>query len=421
MATFRELLAQAKKSIKEAGPEDVAARLKSEQPPVLVDVREPDETQQGVIPGALVIPRGFLELRIEDQLPEKDRPVVIYCAGGTRSALAARTLEDMGYGDVTSMAGGFNAWKERGLKFTVPANLRPDQMARYSRHTLLPEVGVEGQVKLLDAKVLLIGAGGLGSPAGVYLAAAGVGTLGIVDFDVVDESNLQRQILHTTDRVGMPKTESAAIAIRALNPDVKVVQHNTRLDSSNVFDIIAPYDVIIDGSDNFPLRYLLNDAAVFTGKKIVHGSIFRFDGQVTVLDPAAGGPCYRCLFPEPPDPDSDMAPNCAEAGVLGVLPGTVGVIQATEAVKLILGIGEPLIGRLLMFDALDMSFRSFKVRKNPACPVCGENPTITELIDYEAFCAMPQASRNPGVPAEPARWGGSGHAQAAKPAAVALG
>jgi adenylyltransferase/sulfurtransferase len=246
-------------------------------------------------------------------------------------------------------------------------------------------------MKLLNAKVLLIGAGGLGSPAGLYLAAAGVGQLGIVDFDVVDESNLQRQVLHTTDRVGMAKTESAAIAIRQINPDVKVVQYNTHLDSSNVFEIIGPYDVIVDGSDNFPLRYLLNDAAVFTGKTIVHGSIFRFDGTVTVLDSKHGGPCYRCIYPEPPDPDSDMAPNCAEAGVLGVLPGTVGLIQATEAIKLILGIGEPLVGRQLWFDALDMSFRSFKLRKDPECPVCGEHPTITELIDYEAFCNMPSA------------------------------
>jgi molybdopterin/thiamine biosynthesis adenylyltransferase/rhodanese-related sulfurtransferase len=394
MPTFRDLLAQAKREIKEASPEEVAASLKAASPPVLVDVREPDETQQGYIPGAHLIPRGFLELRVEDKVPDKAAPVVIYCAGGTRSAFAAKTLAEMGYTDVTSMATGFGGWKERGLEFRVPKSLRPDQQARYSRHTLLPEVGEEGQVKLLDAKVLLIGAGGLGSPAGAYLAAAGVGTIGILDFDVVDESNLQRQILHTTDRVGMPKTESAAIAMRALNPDIRVVQHNTRVTSENVMEIIGPYDIIVDGSDNFATRYLLNDAAVFTGKAIVHGSIFRFDGQVTVLDPAHGGPCYRCLFGEPPDPDSDMAPNCAEAGVLGVLPGTVGIIQATETVKLILGIGEPLVGRLLMFDALDMTFRVFKVRKNPDCPVCGEHPTITELIDYEEFCRVPAASRN---------------------------
>ena len=397
---WRDMLAQARKEIKETSPEDVQARLEAPGAPVVVDIRENDETSQGVIPGAVVIPRGYLEMRVEDKIPQRDTPVVLYCAGGVRSAIAAKTLQDLGYTKVESMAGGFGAWKERGFKFTVPQALRPEQFARYSRHTLLPEVGMRGQLKLLDAKVLLIGAGGLGSPAGIYLAAAGVGQLGIVDFDVVDESNLQRQILHTTDRVGMPKTESAASAIRAINPDVRVVQYNTRLDSSNVFDVIGPYDIIVDGSDNFPLRYLLNDAAVFTGKTIVHGSIFRFDGQVTVLDPKNGGPCYRCLFPEPPDPDSDMAPNCAEAGVLGVLPGTVGIIQATEAVKLILGIGEPLRGRLLMFDALDMTFRNFKVRKDPSCPVCGEHPTITELIDYEEFCNMP-SSRN-GTAAAPA-------------------
>jgi molybdopterin/thiamine biosynthesis adenylyltransferase/rhodanese-related sulfurtransferase len=398
MATFREMLAEARKDVREASAEEVDEMLRSAAPPVLVDVREPDETQQGVIPGALVIPRGFLELRVEDKVPEHDAPVVIYCAGGTRSALAARTLATMGYTNVVSMAGGFSAWKDRGLKFNVPQALKPDQEARYSRHTLLPDVGVPGQLKLLDASVLLVGAGGLGSPAGVYLAAAGVGTIGVLDFDVVDASNLQRQILHTTDRIGMAKTESAAIAIRALNPDVKVVQHNERISSDNVMRIIEPYDIIVDGSDNFATRYLLNDAAVFTGKKIVHGSIFRFDGQVTVLDAAGGGPCYRCLFGEPPDPDSDLAPNCAEAGVLGVLPGTVGIIQATEVVKLILGIGEPLVGRLLMFDALDMSFRVFKVRKDPNCPVCSENPSITELIDYEEFCNMPLAARG-GHPA----------------------
>jgi adenylyltransferase/sulfurtransferase len=394
MATFRELLAAARGEIKEARPDQVEAQLKTSQPPVLIDIREPDEVQQGVIPGAVVIPRGYLELRVERRVPDHEQPVVVYCASGVRSVFAAKTLEQMGYTNVASLAGGFDGWKQQGLKFSVPRSLRPDQQARYSRHTLLPNVGDAGQLKLLDASVLLVGAGGLGSPAGVYLAAAGVGTIGVLDFDVVDESNLQRQILHTTDRIGMPKTESAAITMRALNPDVKVVQHNERITSENVMRTIGPYEIIVDGSDNFATRYLLNDAAVFTGKKIVHGSIFRFDGQVTVLDAAHGGPCYRCLFGEPPDPDSDMAPNCAEAGVLGVLPGTVGMIQATETVKLILGIGEPLIGKLLMFDALDMTFRVYKVQKNPQCPVCGEHPTITELIDYEEFCAMPASARN---------------------------
>ncbi|GAC1333512.1 MAG: hypothetical protein NVSMB17_14010 [Candidatus Dormibacteria bacterium] len=394
MATFRDLLAQAKSEIKSASPEAVRAQLQQPEPPMLIDVREPDEVLQGVIPGAVVIPRGFLEMRVEDRVPKRDTPVVLYCSATVRSAMAAKSMQDLGYTNVTAMTGGFGAWKELGYESRVNQALRPDQVARYSRHTLLPEVGMAGQLKLLEAKVLLIGAGGLGSPAGLYLAAAGVGQIGIVDFDVVDASNLQRQVLHATDRVGMPKVESAAIAIRQINPDVKVVQYNTRLDSSNVFEIIAPYDIIVDGSDNFPLRYLLNDAAVFTGKTIVHGSIFRFDGQVTVLDTRNGGPCYRCDFPEPPDPDSDMAPNCAEAGVLGVLPGTVGLIQATEVVKLILGIGEPLVGSKLVFDALDMTFRKYKVRKDPNCPVCSEHPTITELIDYEEFCAMPAASRN---------------------------
>src|ERR1700730_8706570 len=316
MPTYRELLAQAKKEIHEATPEAVKEQLAGPNAPVLVDVREPDETQQGGIPGALVIPRGFLDLRIEAKVTDRDAPVVLYCASGVRSVMAGKSLRDLGYSDVTSMSGGFNAWKEKGLKFSVPQALKPEQEARYSRHTRLPDVGVAGQLKLLDAKVLLIGAGGLGSPAGVYLAAAGVGTIGVLDFDVVDASNLQRQILHTTDRIGMPKTESAAIAIKALNPDVKVVQFKERISSENVMRIIEPYDIIVDGSDNFATRYLLNDAAVFTAKKIVHGSIFRFDGQVTVLDPTHGGPCYRCLFGEPPDPDSDMAPNCAEAGVL---------------------------------------------------------------------------------------------------------
>lgn len=402
MTTFRDLLAQAKSQIKEATPDEVHQRLASDAPPVLVDVREPDETEQGIIQGAHVIPRGFLEMRIEDKVPDKAAPVVIYCAGGTRSALAAKALQDLGYDAVTSMSGGFNGWKERGFKFSVPRTLTSDQQARYSRHTLLPEVGEAGQLKLLDAKVLLIGAGGLGSPAGVYLAAAGVGTIGVLDFDVVDESNLQRQIMHTIDRVGMPKTESAAIAMKGLNPDVRVVQHNQRLTSENIMTIIEPYDLIVDGSDNFPTRYLLNDAAVFTGKPVVHGSIFRFDGQATVLDPKRGGPCYRCLFGEPPDADSDLAPNCAEAGVLGVLPGTIGIVQATEAVKLILGIGDPLVGRLLVFDALDMTFRTLKVPRDPQCPVCGDHPTITELIDYEAFCAMPASQRNGAAAAAPA-------------------
>src|SRR5438094_8733782 len=366
MATFRELLAQAKREIKEASPEEVENLRHSDRPPVLIDVREPDETQQGVVPGALVIPRGFLELRVEDKVPDHDQPVVLYCAGGTRSALAARTLESMGYSNVTSMAGGFNGWKERGLKYTVARSLRPDQQARYSRHLLIPEVGEAGQLKLLDAKVLLIGAGGLGSPAGLYLAAAGVGTLGIVDTDTVDASNLQRQILHNTERLGRLKTESARETITALNPDVHVVEHRLRLAAENVLDVIADYDVIVDGADNFPTRYVLNDASVILGVPVVHGSIFRFEGQATVFAPGQG-PCYRCLFPQPPPPE--LAPSCAEGGVLGVLPGVIGSIQATETLKLVLGIGEPLIGRLLLYDALTGAFDEVAVRRDPSCPV----------------------------------------------------
>src|SRR5450432_3076503 len=316
--------------------------------PILIDVREKDEWLEGNIPGARWIPRGFLEQRIEDQVPETSSEIVLYCAGGTRSALAARSLEELGYTNVKSMAGGFSAWKRAGLPFDRPFNMTQEQSIRYSRHTMLPEMGEAGQIKLLKSKVLCLGAGGLGSPAGLYLAAAGVGTIGFVDDDVVDASNLQRQILHATDRVGMPKVESAKIAIAKLNPDVKVIGHQTRLTSENVLDIIKDYDLIVDGADNFPTRYLLNDAALKLGKPIVHASIYRFEGQVTTFIPYQG-PCYRCLYPSPPPPD--MAPSCQEAGVLGVLCGVIGSLQANEAIKLLLGIGKPMAGRLLMFDA----------------------------------------------------------------------
>jgi molybdopterin/thiamine biosynthesis adenylyltransferase/rhodanese-related sulfurtransferase len=352
--------------------------------PILIDVREKDEWTEGYIPGARWISRGFLEQRIEDQVPEKSSEIVLYCAGGTRSALAARSLAELGYTNVKSMAGGFAAWKRAGLPFDRPYVMTQEQSLRYARHTMLPEVGEAGQVKLLRSKVLCLGAGGLGSPAGLYLAAAGVGTLGFVDDDVVDASNLQRQILHSTDRVGMPKVESAKIAISKLNPDVKVIGHQTRLDSSNVMDIIKDYDLIVDGADNFPTRYLLNDAALKLGKPIVHGSIYRFEGQVTSFIPGHG--CYRCSFPEPPP--ADMAPSCQEAGVLGVLCGVIGSLQAVEAIKILLGIGKPLSERTLFFDALGLKFREFKRHRVATCPTCGDGikPENIELIDYQAFC-----------------------------------
>lgn len=353
--------------------------------PILVDVREKDEWTEGFIPGARWIPRGFLELRVEDQIPERSSEVILYCAGGTRSALAARSLEELGYTNVKSMAGGFSAWKRAGLNFDRPFIMTQEQSLRYARHTMLPEVGEAGQVKLLKSKILCLGAGGLGSPSGLYLAAAGVGTLGFVDDDVVDASNLQRQILHSTDRIGMPKVESAKEAIAKLNPDVKVRMHQTRLSSENVMEIIGDYDIIVDGADNFPTRYLLNDAALKLGKPVVHASIYRFEGQVTSFIPGVG-PCYRCLYPSPPPPD--MAPSCQEAGVLGVLCGVIGPLQATEAVKIVLGIGKTLAGRLLMYDALNLKFRELKLRKDPACPTCGEGikPENIELIDYQEFC-----------------------------------
>ena len=353
--------------------------------PIVIDVREKDEWAEGYIPGARWIPRGFLEQRIEDQVPERSSEIVLYCAGGTRSALSARALGELGYTNVRSMAGGFTAWKRAGYAYEKPFIMTQDQALRYARHTMLPEVGELGQVKLLQSKVLCLGAGALGSAAGLYLAAAGVGTLGFVDDDVVDASNLQRQILHATDRIGTPKVTSAAKTIAGLNPDVKVVPHMTRLSSENVLDIIKDYDLIVDGADNFPSRYLLNDAALKLGKPVIHASIYRFEGQVTAFIPRQG-PCYRCLYPSPPPPD--MAPSCQEAGVLGVLPGVVGVLQATEAIKLIVGIGKSLAGRLLMYDALAAKFREMKLRRDPACPTCGEGvkPESIELIDYQAFC-----------------------------------
>ena len=364
------------------GPNPAAAPPSA---PQLIDVREHDEYVQGYIPGARWIPRGYLELRIEDAVPDRDRHVVIYCASGTRSVLAARSLRELGYTRVSSLTGGFGTWKRAGYPFDMPVVLNPEQQIRYSRHTMLPEVGDKGQVALLKSRVLCIGAGGLGSPSSMYLAAAGVGTLGIVDDDVVDISNLQRQILHSTDRIGVLKVESAAKTLTGLNPDVKVVQHRTRLDSSNALDILASYDVIVDGADNFQARYLVNDAALKLGIPVVHASIFRFEGQITVF-PADGGPCYRCLYPSPPPPEE--APSCAEAGVLGVLPGIMGVLQATEVIKLVLHQGNTLAGRLLVYDALKTKFRELKLRRDESCPTCGtgvDRSTI-ELIDYNQFC-----------------------------------
>jgi molybdopterin/thiamine biosynthesis adenylyltransferase/rhodanese-related sulfurtransferase len=381
--TYTDLIADVRKQIRTVTLDEIKQRLETKAPMVLVDVREKDEWRLGYIPGAVHLPRGFLEIQVEGKLPDKSAPIVLYCAGGTRSALAARTLADLGYTNVESANPGFVRWKDLGYPMEMPPQLTEAQRERYSRHLLLPEVGEVGQQKLLNGKVLLLGAGGLGSPAALYLAAAGVGTIGLVDGDVVDSSNLQRQILHATSRVGMAKVDSAEKALTDLNPDVKVIKFEERLDSSNVDRIFEGFDVIVDGCDNFPTRYLVNDASVFKKKPVVHGSIFRFEGQVTTFVPFVG-PCYRCLYPEPPPPH--LAPSCQEAGVLGILPGIIGVLQATEAVKLLLGKGDLLTGRLLTYDSLKMRFRELKLRRDKSCPACGENPTITSYIDYEGFC-----------------------------------
>ena len=384
MPTYRELLAQVKREIDEIDLGDAADALASAGPPVLVDVREADEFEQGAIKGAVHIPRGNLESRIEALVPDRSSPVILSCQSGARSAFAAKALQDLGYEHVTSLKGGFSAWKQNGNPWSVPAVLDAARRRRYSRHILIPEVGEAGQLKLLDSKVLMIGAGGLGSPSSLYLAAAGVGTIGIIDEDIVDDSNLQRQILHTTGRVGMAKTESARTALTALNPDVEVVAYNERLTSANIDRILPGYDLVVDGTDNFPTRYLLNDASVKHDIPVVHASIFRFEGQMTVFKPHAG-PCYRCLFPEPPP--VELAPSCAEGGVLGVLPGIMGTLQASEALKLLLGIGEPLVGRLLLVDALEASFHEVSLRRDPGCPVCGDAAGEITYIDYEQFCA----------------------------------
>ena len=385
-AVYRDMFERTRATVREVDTAEAVDMIGSGAR--ILDVREADEVEQGIIPGAIHIPRGFLEMRAEELLPRKDQPVVVYCAGGVRSVFAARAMQELGYEAPVSLVGGFGAWKSNGLRFEVPKAYSQEQRRRYSRHFLLPEVGETGQRKLLDARVLVIGAGGLGSPAALYLAAAGVGTLGIIDDDVVDDSNLQRQVLHTTDRIGVSKVESARQTIVGLNPDVTVNGHETRLSKENVLDIFSDYDIVVDGTDNFASRYLINDACVLLGKPTVHGSIFRFEGQTTVFN-HDGGPCYRCLFPDPPPPE--LAPNCAEAGVLGALPGIIGVIQATETLKLILGIGESLSGRLLMYDALEMEFREMRLRKDPECPICGPDAPFTlDDIEYtDVACTVP--------------------------------
>ena len=380
MPTPRELLNEAKSHIREVTPADVVGLVGST---IFLDVREPDEYEQGTVPGAIHIPRGHLEFQVEGRLVDKAAPIVVYCAGGIRSAFSAKTLGDLGYTDVVSVDGGFNRWKDEGRPWVTPQTLTPEQRNRYQRHLLLPEVGEKGQQKLLESKVLMLGAGGLGSPSALYLAAAGIGTIGIIDMDVVDESNLQRQILHNLDRVGMRKVDSARMTIELINPDVTVETYDTRLGADNILDIIDGYDVIVDGTDNFPTRYLVNDAALLKRIPVVHGSIFRFEGQITVFDPYVG-PCYRCMIPEPPP--AELAPSCAEAGVLGVLPGIVGSIQALETIKVLLGLGETLVGRLLAFDALEESFRAFKVRRDPDCPACGPNAKPIVIAEYDDLC-----------------------------------
>ncbi|MCB9507756.1 MAG: molybdopterin-synthase adenylyltransferase MoeB [Myxococcales bacterium] len=381
MSTLQTLLENVRSAITEIDVD--AARAALERGATPVDVREASETAEGHLDGALLIPRGLLELRIEEAVPDRSRELVLYCGGGTRSAFAAATLAALGYTNVRSLAGGFAAWKQQGLRFSVPRTLTAEQTSRYSRHLLIPEVGEAGQRRLLDSKVLLVGAGGLGSPAAYYLAAAGVGTLGVIDSDVVDRSNLQRQILHTEDRIGVAKVVSAKRTIEALNPDCLVNAHEVRLTADNVVDLFSGYDVIVDGGDNFATRYLVNDACVHLGIPSVTGSVYRFEGQVTVVKPGEG-PCYRCLYPEPPPPE--LAPACHEAGVLGVVPGTIGLIQATEVLKLLLGVGTPLIGRLIVYDALDQRFRELKLARDPGCRVCGESATFAGFERYDEFC-----------------------------------
>ncbi len=391
MKTLKDMLAEARQVVPEQGPIEVKQRLDAGEPVVLIDVRDPDEYRDGYIEPATNISRGFLEFRVGSAVPEQSTPVVVYCQTGLRSMLAAKQLHDLGYENVVNLQGGFQKWTQSGLPVVKDKSLTAEQIQRYSRHFLLTQVGEKGQRKLLRSKVLLVGAGGLGSPTALYLAAAGVGTIGLMDGDVVDISNLQRQVLHSTPNLGRPKVESGAEAIRALNPDVNVVALPQWIQVDNIMDILGDYDVVIDGSDNFDTRYLVNDACYLAGKVNVHGSIFQFEGMATVFAPDRG-PCYRCLYPSPPP--AGLVPSCGEAGVLGVLPGTIGLVQATETIKLLLGIGEPLIGRLLTYDALGMRFREVKLRRDPGCPLCGTNPTIKDLSMHHGggpACLVPAA------------------------------
>ena len=387
--TFEQLMSEARKEVKELSVQQVKDVLGKNGKHLLLDVREKEEYREGHLEKAVSLPRGFLEIKVEATIPNKSTPVIAYCAGGVRSLLAAKAMKEMGYKEVISMSGGYAAWKAAGYKWAEERQFTPEQTTRYSRHFMLPEVGEEGQAKLLDAKVLMVGAGGLGSPSAFYLAAAGVGTMGIIDNDVVDLSNLQRQILHSNDRIGQPKTESAKQTIQALNPDVRVITYQEKLTAENIMEIIKDYDIVVDGCDNFPTRYLINDACVMAKKPNVHGSIFQFEGQASVFYPGKG-PCYRCLYPQPPP--ADMAPNCQEAGVLGVLPGLIGVIQALETIKLIIGKGEALVGRLLCFNTLTMEITTLNLKADPSCPICGEKPSINSLIDYEEFCNLRAAN-----------------------------
>jgi molybdopterin/thiamine biosynthesis adenylyltransferase/rhodanese-related sulfurtransferase len=383
MATYQELLQQARASVPTVGLREASELIGGDT--VFLDVREQGEWDLGHLPGAVHVPRGSLESRIEQVIPDRSSRIVAYCASGNRSAFAAQTLTDLGYRQVENLIDGFVDWERNGYPVVVPSTLTAEQRRRYSRHLLIPEVGEAGQRRLLESRILLVGAGGLGSPASLYLAAAGVGTLGIVDDDVVDESNLQRQIAHSTERLGQAKAESARKTIEALNPEVSVRTFEERLTPDNVDRIFDEgWDVIVDGADNFPTRYLVNDASVWHDIPVVHGSIYRFEGQVTVFAPGEG-PCYRCLFPQPPPPE--LAPSCAEGGVLGVLPGVIGSLQSNEALKLALGAGDALVGRLLLFDALTATFTEVALRRDPDCPVCGEEPTITEYVDYVEFCS----------------------------------
>ena len=380
MTSYRDLVARAKAVVTEIEGTDLETRLEDYK---VIDVREVDEHSQGAIPGAHLVPRGVMERDIAGVIPDRQTAVVVYCSAGSRSALAAASLAEMGYSNVVSLAGGFDRWKEEGRAWRVGEGLTADQRNRYSRHVLLPEVGEKGQTELLESKALIIGAGGLGSPAALYLAAAGVGTIGIVDFDTVDATNLQRQVLHNLDRVGMPKPDSARETLNALNPDVKVITHHERLTAVNALDLMTGYDVVIDGGDNFPTRYLVNDASLHLKLPVVHGSIFRFEGQASVFDPYEG-PCYRCLFRKPPPPE--LAPSCSEAGVLGVLPGIIGSIEAMEAIKLILGIGDSLAGRLMIYDALEQDFTTVAVERDPECPACSDPEMPPVLVDYDQDC-----------------------------------